>query len=303
MGHDDELAWCGGGVGGGATGASGFGGDGGAGSGGEGADGSGGASGASGLGGIGGIGCIGCIGGIGGIGGSGAGGEPGGGAVSLGACSGPVPAPCVPETRALFLFSGPIPPAASVPTPAAAITASARANAAHRRLGLAHMASSPLLWPRTEARSLSTLKFLLNRLLQSFLSRRLERWTSRAEPHLRPAQRLMSEIEPILNPPAAPAASADGATRIGAFIERIKVPQATRATVAILIAMFLCGAASPEFVAHVALVPGRTIPYMWNVFTASWLEVNPLGLIVSCAAAVLAGASAFLPDPASRLSL
>ena len=130
-----------------------------------------------------------------------------------------------------------------------------------------------------------------------------ERWTSRAEPHLRPAQRLMSEIEPILNPPAAPAAAADGATRIGAFIERIKVPQATRATVAILIAMFLCGAASPEFVAHVALVPGRTIPYMWNVFTASWLEVNPLGLIVSCAAAVLAGASAFLPDPASRLSL
>ena len=120
---------------------------------------------------------------------------------------------------------------------------------------------------------------------------------------MRPAQRLMSEIEPILNPPATPAAAADGATRIGAFIERIKVPQATRATVAILIAMFLCGAASPEFVAHVALVPGRTIPYMWNVFTASWLEVNPLGLIVSCAAAVLAGASAFLPDPASRLSL
>ena len=72
VGHDDELAWCGGGVGGGATGASGFGGDGGAGSGGEGADGSGGASGASGLGGIGGIGGIGCIGGIGGIGGSGA---------------------------------------------------------------------------------------------------------------------------------------------------------------------------------------------------------------------------------------
>lgn len=153
VGHDDELAWCGGGVGGGATGASGFGGDGGARSGGEGADGSGGASGASGLGGIG------CI---GGIGGSGAGGEPGGGAVSLGACSGPVPAPCVPKTwaRALFLFSGPIPTAASVPTPAAAITASAKANAAHRRLGLAHMASSPLLWPRTEARSLSTLKFL-----------------------------------------------------------------------------------------------------------------------------------------------
>ena len=120
---------------------------------------------------------------------------------------------------------------------------------------------------------------------------------------MRPAQRLMSEIEPILNFPAAPAAAADGATRIGAFIERVKVPQATRATVAILIAMFLCGAASPEFVAHVALVPGRTIPYMWNVFTASWLEVNPLGLIVSCAAAVLAGASAFLPDPASRLSL
>ena len=159
VGHDDELAWCGGGVGGGATGASGFGGDGGAGSGGEGADGSGGASGASGLGGIGGIGCIG---GIGGIGGSSAGGEPGGGAVSLGACSGPVPAPCVPKTwaRALFLFSGPIPTAASVPTPAAAITASAKANAAHRRLGLAHMASSPLLWPRTEARLLSTLKFL-----------------------------------------------------------------------------------------------------------------------------------------------
>jgi len=157
VGHDDELAWCGGGVGsggiggvggvggvgvgGGATGASGIGGDGGARSGGEGADGSGGASGASGLGGIGGIGCI---------GGSGAWGEPGGGAVSLGARSGPVPEPCVPKTwaRALFFFSGPIPPAASVPTPAAAITASARANAAHRRLGLAHMASSPLLWPR-----------------------------------------------------------------------------------------------------------------------------------------------------------
>ena len=102
----------------------------------------------------------------------------------------------------------------------------------------------------------------------------------------------MSEIEPILNPPAPPAGTADGATRMQNFIERVKVPQATRASIAVLLAMFLCGASSTEFVAHVALVPGRTIPYLWNVFTASWLEVNPLGFIVSCAAAILTGASA-----------
>lgn len=104
-------------------------------------------------------------------------------------------------------------------------------------------------------------------------------------------RRLMSEIEPILNPPAPPAGTADGATRMQNFIERVKVPQATRASIAVLLAMFLCGASSTEFVAHVALVPGRTIPYLWNVFTASWLEVNPLGFIVSCAAAILTGAS------------
>ena len=84
----------------------------------------------------------------------------------------------------------------------------------------------------------------------------------------------MSEIEPILNPPAPPAGTADGATRMQNFIERVKVPQATRASIAVLLAMFLCGASSTEFVAHVALVPGRTIQYVWNVFTASFFNTS-----------------------------
>ena len=40
---------------------------------------------------------------------------------------------------------------------------------------------------------------------------------------------------------------------------------------------------------YLALVPAKSLPYIWNAFTASWLETSFGGLAVSCLAVIVLG--------------
>lgn len=49
------------------------------------------------------------------------------------------------------------------------------------------------------------------------------------------------------------------------------------------------GYASPEIANYVALVPGKTLPYVWNVFTCSYFEQRVVSLVASCISLLVLG--------------
>ena len=49
------------------------------------------------------------------------------------------------------------------------------------------------------------------------------------------------------------------------------------------------GYASPEVANYVALVPGKTLPYVWNVFTCSYFEQRVVSLVASCISLLVLG--------------
>jgi hypothetical protein len=56
-------------------------------------------------------------------------------------------------------------------------------------------------------------------------------------------------------------------------------------------------------VEYIALVPGHSIPYLWNVFTASWLETNVGALAVSCVTLLAAGEEPCVDGPGCRVQV
>ena len=46
----------------------------------------------------------------------------------------------------------------------------------------------------------------------------------------------------------------------------------TRAIAAVLAASYVATLADKRVAAYLALVPGKTLPYVWNVFTAAYVE-------------------------------
>jgi len=49
------------------------------------------------------------------------------------------------------------------------------------------------------------------------------------------------------------------------------------------------GYASPEVANYVALVPGKTLPYVWNVFTCGYFEQRVVSLVVGCISLLVMG--------------
>ena len=96
---------------------------------------------------------------------------------------------------------------------------------------------------------------------------------------------------------AAASAAADGAAparpglgaRLATLAERFRTPPATRLSLVILLTVFALVRASPDSKAHLALVPGHTVPRFWNVVTASWVEPGFFGVAVAAAALVVLG--------------
>ena len=87
---------------------------------------------------------------------------------------------------------------------------------------------------------------------------------------------------------AAPARPGLGA-RLATLAERFRLPPATRLSLVILLTVFALVRASPDSTAHLALVPAHTVPRVWNVVTASWVEPTPPGVAVAAAALVALG--------------
>ena len=96
---------------------------------------------------------------------------------------------------------------------------------------------------------------------------------------------------------AAASAAADGAAparpglgaRLATLAERFRLPPATRLSLVILLTVFALVRASPDSTAHLALVPGHTVPRVWNLVTASWVEPTFAGVAVAVAALVPLG--------------
>ena len=90
-----------------------------------------------------------------------------------------------------------------------------------------------------------------------------------------------------------PPASAGGASRpgVGARLGNIasSLPLFTKLMVATLLCTYGLGAVYGAAVEYLALVPGNSIPYLWNVFTASWIETNAAALAVSCVLLIIVG--------------
>jgi hypothetical protein len=84
-------------------------------------------------------------------------------------------------------------------------------------------------------------------------------------------------------PPAHPGVGA----RLGNLAASL--PIFTKLTLATLLVTYGLGAVYSGAVEYLALVPGNSIPYLWNVFTASWIETNPGQLVVSCLLLILVG--------------
>ena len=96
---------------------------------------------------------------------------------------------------------------------------------------------------------------------------------------------------------ATASAAADGAAsarpglgaRLTTLAERFRLPPATRLSLVILLTVFALVRASPDLTAHLALVPGHTVPRVWNLVTASWVEPTFPGVTVAVAALVPLG--------------
>lgn len=67
------------------------------------------------------------------------------------------------------------------------------------------------------------------------------------------------------------------------------LPTLTKLMLGALVALHVSSVAVPVTAEYVSLVPGNSIPYLWNVFTASWLETRVVALAVSCVLLMLVG--------------
>lgn len=86
---------------------------------------------------------------------------------------------------------------------------------------------------------------------------------------------------------AAPSARPSVGARLGNIASSL--PIFTKLTLATLLATYGLGVVYARAVDYLALVPGNSIPYLWNVFTASWIETNPAALAVSCLLLIIVG--------------
>ena len=79
------------------------------------------------------------------------------------------------------------------------------------------------------------------------------------------------------------------AARLATLAERFRTPPATRLSVVILLTVFLLTWSSPELKQHLALVPGHTVPRVWNLVTASWVESSVPGITIATGLLVVLG--------------
>jgi hypothetical protein len=79
------------------------------------------------------------------------------------------------------------------------------------------------------------------------------------------------------------------AVRLATFAERFRTPPATRLSVVILLTLFLLTKSAPPTKSHLALVPGHTVPRVWNLVTSSWVESTFAGVTVAVGLLVILG--------------
>ncbi|KAG1666228.1 hypothetical protein FOA52_011528 [Chlamydomonas sp. UWO 241] len=66
-----------------------------------------------------------------------------------------------------------------------------------------------------------------------------------------------------------------------------KVTRLSKAIAALLIVVFAVDFFVPSTSAYLALVPGRTLPCVWNLFTAGFVTTDAIALVLNCAALIL----------------
>ena len=84
-----------------------------------------------------------------------------------------------------------------------------------------------------------------------------------------------------------PSARPSVGARLGGIASSL--PLLTKLTVGLLLATYGAGVVYAPTVEYLALVPGNSIPYLWNVFTASWIETSAVALAVNCILVIIAG--------------
>lgn len=63
-----------------------------------------------------------------------------------------------------------------------------------------------------------------------------------------------------------------------------KITRLSKGLVAFLVVLFALQYFVPSCLEYLALVPGRTLPCVWNLVTAGFISTNPYKLVVECAA-------------------
>ncbi|PNH02462.1 Transmembrane protein 115 [Tetrabaena socialis] len=58
----------------------------------------------------------------------------------------------------------------------------------------------------------------------------------------------------------------------------LRITRLSKVIAALLVALYFVAFFLPETVGYVALIPGRTLPYVWNLLSAGFLTTNPIKL-------------------------
>ncbi|GIL64157.1 hypothetical protein Vafri_18115 [Volvox africanus] len=66
-----------------------------------------------------------------------------------------------------------------------------------------------------------------------------------------------------------------------------KITRLSKVIAVLLVVLYFVAYVFPQTVDYIALIPGRTLPYVWNLFTAGFLTTNPIKLGLEVIAVLL----------------